>query len=77
MASRKPTPSIADNLNIYLTYDQAVQAATNILKKAELLKGKKQRVVQVWAKKGAHKLYFGLTDAVQKGTQTAWDEPRD
>lgn len=62
-----------ESLNIYLTYDQAVQAATNILKKAELIKGKDQRVIQFWVKKGAHRLYFGLEKAIQKGSKTAWE----
>lgn len=61
------------SLNIYLTYDQAVQVATNILKKAELVKGHDDLAVQVWAKKGSDKLNFGINDVVQKGTQKAWD----
>lgn len=60
------------SLNIYLTYDQAIQVATNILKKAELLKQQEGLAVQVWAKKGSHKLNFGIADAVQKGSQEAW-----
>ena len=63
-----------NSLNIYLTYDQAIQAATNILKKAELLKKNEGRVVQVWTKKGSEKLYFGITDAVHKGAKEAWDK---
>jgi hypothetical protein len=62
-----------DNLNIYLTYDQAVQVATNILKKAELVKREEGVVVHLWAKKGSDKLNFGLNKVVQKGTQEAWD----
>jgi hypothetical protein len=61
-----------NSLNIYLTYDQAVQVATNILKKAELVKGHENLVVQVWAKKGSDKLNFGINDVVHKGTQEAW-----
>lgn len=60
------------SLNIYLTYDQAVQFATNILKKAELVKGHDDLAVQVWAKKGSTKLNFGIDGVVQKGTQEAW-----
>ncbi len=62
------------SLNIYLTYDQAVQVATNILKKAELIKGHEDLALQVWAKKGSDKLNFGINDVVQKGTQEAWGE---
>lgn len=62
-----------ESVNIYLTYDQAVQAATNILKKAELLKTTEDKVVHVWAKKGSDKLNFGINDVVQKGTQDAWE----
>jgi hypothetical protein len=61
------------NLNIYLTYDQAVQVATNILKKAELIKQREDLAVQLWAKEGSDKLNFGINDVVQKGTQEAWD----
>ena len=61
------------SLNIYLTFDQAVQVATNILKKAELVKGHDNLAVQVWAKKGSDKLNFGINDVVQKGPQEAWD----
>jgi hypothetical protein len=62
-----------NSLNIYLTYDQAVQAATNILKKAELLKKHEDQVVQVWTKKGSEKLYFGITNAIHKGATEAWE----
>lgn len=62
------------SLNIYLTYDQAVQVATNILKKAELIKGREELALQLWAKKGSDKLNFGINDVVQKGTQEAWAE---
>jgi hypothetical protein len=62
----------AASLNIYVTYDQAVQVATNILKKAELVKGHANLIVHVWAKQGSDKLHFGINDAVQKGTQEAW-----
>lgn len=61
------------SLNIYLTYDQAVQVATNILKKAELVKKVEGKVVHLWAKKGADKLNFGINDVVQKGAQEAWE----
>jgi len=61
------------NLNIYLTYDQAIQFATNILKKAELAKTGDDLVVQLWAKKGSHKMNFGIASAVQKGKKEAWD----
>ena len=61
------------NLNVLLTYDQAVQAATNILKKAELLKKHEGKVVHVWAKKGSHELNFGISNAVLKGAKEAWD----
>ncbi len=61
------------SLNIYLTYDQAVQVATNILKKAELVKGHDDLAIQLWAKKGSDKLNFGINYVVQKGTQEAWD----
>lgn len=60
------------SLNIYLTYDQAIQVATNILKKAELLKKRENLAVQLWAKKGSDKLNFGIVDVVKKGTQEAW-----
>lgn len=60
------------SLNIYLTYDQAVQVATNILKKAELVKEHEDLAVQVWARKGSDKLNFGINSIVQKGTQEAW-----
>jgi hypothetical protein len=58
-----------DSLNVYLTYDQAVQAATNILKKAELVKGHEGLIVHVWGKKGADKLNFGISKVVEKGTK--------
>lgn len=61
------------SLNIYLTYDQAVQVATNILKKAELIKEHENLAVQIWAKKGSDKLNFGINDVVKKGTMEAWD----
>jgi hypothetical protein len=61
------------SLNIYLTYNQAVQVATNILKKAELIKGHDDRVVQLWTKKGSDKLNFGINDVVQAGAQEAWE----
>ena len=60
-------------VNIYLTYDQAVQVATNLLKKAELVKSHEDLVVHVWAKKGSDKLNFGINDVIQKGKQQAWD----
>jgi len=62
----------ASSLNIYLTYDQTVQVATNILKKAELVKNREGLAVQVWAKKGSDKLNFGINDVVKKGKQEAW-----
>lgn len=61
-----------DSLNVYLTYDQAVQVATNILKKAELIKGLDDRVVQLWTMKGSKKLRFGINDTVQSGAREAW-----
>jgi hypothetical protein len=61
-----------DSLNVYLTYDQAVQAATNILKKAELIKTNPELVVQLWTKKGSQKIYFGINDQVDKGDRLAW-----
>ena len=61
------------SLNIYLTFDQAVQVATNILKKAELVKGHEDKTVHLWAKKGSGKVNFGIGDVIQKGTQEAWD----
>ena len=61
------------SLNIYLTYDQAVQAATNILKKAELIKQEEGMAVHLWTKKGSAKLNFGLNHAVKKGNQEAWE----
>lgn len=60
------------SLNIYLTYDQAVQVTTNILKKTELIKGREDLALQVWAKKGSDKFNFGIDEVVQKGTQEAW-----
>jgi len=41
----------AKSLNIYLTYDQAVQVATNILKKAELVKGHDDLAVHLGPRK--------------------------
>jgi hypothetical protein len=64
---------VGDSLNVYLTYDQAVQAATNPLKKAEMVKGDDGRVVQLWTKKGSSKLYFGINAVVQKGSRNAWE----
>jgi len=61
------------SINIYLTYDQAVQAATNLLKKAELIKGHDDRVIQLWTTKGSDKMNFGITDGVQSGAQEAWE----
>lgn len=61
------------SLNIYLTYDQAVQAATNILKKAELLKDHDNYVIQLWTMKGSTKLNFGITDAKKAGAQGPWE----
>lgn len=61
------------SVNIYLTYDQAVQVATNILKKAEMVKEHEEMVVQVWAKKGSSKLNFGINEVVKKGKRRAWD----
>ena len=60
------------SVNIYLTYDQAVQVATNILKKAELVKESEDLAVQIWAKKGSSKLNFGVNDVVKKGKRQAW-----
>jgi hypothetical protein len=61
------------SLNVYLTYDQAVQVATNLLKKAELIKGKDEKAIQLWTKKGSTKLNFGFVDVVQSGAHEAWD----
>ncbi len=61
------------SLNVYLTYDQAVQAATNLLKKAELIKDADDKAVQLWTKKGSTKLNFGIVDVVQSGSTEAWD----
>jgi len=61
------------SLNVYLTYDQAVQAATNLLKKAELIKGSEGKAVQLWTKKGSTKLNFGVAEAVQSGAHEPWE----
>jgi hypothetical protein len=63
----------AESLNIYLTYDQAIQVATNILKKAELIKCEEDKVVQLWTMKGSDKVNFGIIDIVQKGAREAWE----
>ena len=60
------------SINVYLTYDQAIQAATNLLKKAELIKGNEDKAVQLWSTKGSTKLNFGIIDAVQSGAKEAW-----
>jgi hypothetical protein len=60
------------SINIYLTYDQAVQTATNLLKKAELIKDHPGTIVQLWTVKGSSKLNFGLNNIVKKGKQEAW-----
>lgn len=62
-----------ESLNIYMTYDQAVQVATNFLKKAELLKGNDGMAIQLWTKKNSNKLYFGIDKVRQKGSQQAWE----
>jgi hypothetical protein len=61
------------SLNVYLTYDQAVQVATNLLKKAELIKGDDRKAVQLWTKKGSTKLNFGIVESVQSGASQAWE----
>jgi hypothetical protein len=38
-----------------------------------MLKGDDDHVVQLWTKKGSKKLYFGIDEAVQKGSRTAWE----
>lgn len=61
------------SINVYLTYDQAIQAATNLLKKAELIKEKEGKAVQLWATKGSTKLNFGIIQTVQSGAKEAWE----
>lgn len=61
------------SINVYLTYDQAIQAATSLLKKAELIKGKEEKAVQLWATKGSKTLQFGIIAAVQSGAKEAWE----
>ena len=61
------------SINVYLTCDQAIQAATNLLKKAELIKGSDGKAVQLWAKKGSTKLNFGIMKIVQSGAKEAWE----
>jgi len=61
------------SLNVYLTYDQAVQVATNILKKAELIKDDEELVVHLWTKKGSDRLNFGINNVVQAGAMEAWE----
>jgi hypothetical protein len=61
------------SINVYLTYDQAIQAATNLLKKAELIKEKEGKAVQLWATKGSTKLNFGIIQTVQNGAKEAWE----
>ena len=51
-----------------------MQVATNILKKAELLKEEEDEfAVQLWTKKGSSKLNFGITETVQSGAYEAWE----
>lgn len=61
------------SINVYLTHDQAVQVATNVLKKAELIKGHNDRVVQLWTTKGSDRLNFGINALVQSGAQDPWE----
>lgn len=61
------------SINVYLTYDQAIQAATNLLKKAELIKSSEGKAVQLWSTKGSTKLNFGIIEAVQGGAKEAWE----